>query len=50
MVRSSSSDLRQLARAGLYVFEQAYVLDGDDRLVGKGRYEFNLLGGERPLG
>ena len=38
----------QFARAGFDTFEQADVLDGDRRLVGEGRRQFDLLVGERP--
>ena len=40
--------LAKLARARLHLVEQAHVLDGDHRLVGEGRDEFDLLVGERP--
>ena len=34
---------RQFARAGFDAFEQPYVLNGDHRLVGKSRHQFDLL-------
>jgi hypothetical protein len=37
----------ELSRARLLGFEQARVLDGDDRLCGEVLYELNLLFGER---
>ena len=48
MVRRSSSDCGQFARAGLHAFEQAHVLDRDRRLVGKCRDQLDLLVGEWP--
>ena len=38
--------LLQLARARLHLLEQPHVLDGDDRLVGEGLDELDLLVGE----
>src|SRR5262245_29730757 len=38
---------RQLLGPGLELTEQPSVLDGDDPLVGKGRYQLDLLLGER---
>src|SRR5262249_41014213 len=38
----------QFARSRLHLVEQPHVLDGDDRLVGKGLEQLDLLIGERP--
>ena len=43
-----SSATRQLAVAGLQLGEQPHVLDGDDRLVGEGLQELDLLVREGP--
>src|SRR5262245_1709211 len=40
--------LTQLARARLYLLEQARILDGDHRLVGEDLQETDLLFGEWP--
>ena len=45
-----SSDFGQFLRARLHLVEQAHVLDGDHRLVGKSLEQFNLLLGEWPHG
>ena len=39
--------LRQFARARFFRFEQPHILDCDRRLVGEGRYQLDLLIGER---
>ena len=44
---NSSTERAQLARPGLQLLKQAHVLDGNDRLVGEGRHEPDLLVGER---
>ena len=41
------SDSCKLAGALLHVIEQSHVLDGDHRLVGKGRRQLYLLLSER---
>ena len=48
MVRKSSSDCGQFARAGLHAFEQAHVLDCNRGLVGECRDQLDLFVGERP--
>ena len=48
MVRKSSSDCRQFARAGFHAFEQPHILDCDRGLVGEGGDQFDLFVGERP--
>ena len=40
--------VRQLARPRLQFFEQTDVFDGDDRLIGEGLEQRDLLVGERP--
>src|SRR5262249_22955115 len=40
--------LTQFAIARLQLSKQPRILDGDHRLVGKGRHQFDLLVGERP--
>ena len=47
-VRRSSSDVRKFARAPLLGFKQPGILDGDRRLIGKGRGQLDLLVRERP--
>ena len=53
MTRSTSevavccSRLRQIVRTLAKFFKQTRVLDGDDRLCGKARYQLDLLLGER---
>ena len=42
-----SQRLGQLARARLHLLEQPHVLDGDDRLVGEGLEQLDLLVAER---
>ena len=42
-----SQRLGKIARLRLHLVEQTDVLDGDHRLVGEGRGQFDLLGGER---
>jgi hypothetical protein len=39
----------QVAVARLQLGEQPYVLNGDDRLIGEGLHECDLLGRKRPL-
>ena len=40
--------LSKLARTGLHLVEQPYVLDRNHRLISEGGDQFNLLVGERP--
>src|SRR5262249_266769 len=42
--------LAELARACLYVLEQAHVLDRDQRLIREGRHQVDLFVRERPHG
>src|SRR5215831_5903631 len=51
--RGAGDHLKNRARRGqvtvarLQLFEQTHILDGDNRLIGEGRYQLDLLLGER---
>jgi hypothetical protein len=40
--------LRKLVGTGVQLVEQPHVLDGDDRLIGEGSQQPNVLSGKRP--